>query len=328
MADSPATSAAPACPLCRTAVAGPPLRTWGEYRLHDCPACGFGFSVPFKNPGAEYYARLEEMYPHEAQAATDPMSEEYDACLDFFGDENVAGKRLLDVGCGGGGFLKRARDRGFAITGVDYNAERLAAVGAALGADVFAGSIEDFARARPGGNFDAITIFEVVEHLDDPGRWLDVMRSLLKPGGLLFIGLPNRERTFDPFTGPTMEWIDNPPHHLSRWSAPVLRKFVEDHAFRVLECRSLGIPRLLLALLLRKKLQFGLATRALKVDQIAHVTAEAKGDSRSRLILALVTVKEAVINGAAAILYPLFRLACRVLGWQGVILLCVARKPE
>jgi len=327
MADPIAPDAVAACPLCRTAVSGPPVRTWAEYRLHDCPACGFGFCVPFKNPGAEYYARLDEMYPHESQSATDPMSEEYDACLDFFKDKEIAGLRLLDVGCGGGGFLKRARDLGFRITGVDYNAERLAAVGAELGADVFAGSIEDFARARPDERFDVITIFEVVEHLDDPGRWLDVMHSLLKPGGYFFIGLPNRERTFDPFTGPTMEWIDNPPHHLSRWTAPVLRRFAEDHAFRVLDCRSLGVPRQLLALLLRKKLQFGLATRALKVDEIAHAPAAAEAGTKPRLILALVAVKETAINAAAWALYPFFRAACSVFGWQGVILLCVAQKP-
>lgn len=323
------TTEAPAtCPLCRRAVAGPPLRTWGEYRLHDCPACGFGFCVPFKNPGAEYYARLEEMYPHESQTATDPMSEEYDACLDFFRGRDVAGRRLLDVGCGGGGFLKRARDRGFAITGIDYNADRLAAVRAELGADVFTGSVEDFARERPDERFDVVTIFEVVEHLDDPGRWLDVIFGLLKPGGHFFIGLPNRERTFDPFTGPAMEWIDNPPHHLSRWSAPVLRRFVESRSFEVLSCASLGVPRQLLALLLRKKLQFGLATKTLKVDEIAHVgTASAPADGRARLILALVAVKEAAINAAAWLLYPFFRLACRAFGWQGVILLCVSRRP-
>ncbi|MFI5345052.1 MAG: class I SAM-dependent methyltransferase [Elusimicrobiota bacterium] len=320
---------APACPLCRAAVSAPAIRSWREYKLYDCPACGFGFCVPFKNPGAEYYARLEEMYPHESQTATDPMSEEYDACLDFFRGKNVAGQRLLDVGCGGGGFLKRARELGFAITGIDYNAERLEAVRAELGADVFTGSVEDFARARPDERFDVITIFEVVEHLDDPGRWLDVMRSMLKPGGYFFIGLPNRERTFDPFTGPTMEWIDNPPHHLSRWSAVVLRRFVESHSFRVLSCASLGVPRQLLALLLRKRLQFGLATKSLKVDQIAHVPkAGASVGPRARLILALVAVKEAGINAAAWLMYPFFRLACRLFGWQGVILLCVSQRRD
>jgi SAM-dependent methyltransferase len=328
MTDMSPTEAVPACPLCRSAVSAPPLRTWREYRLYDCPACGFGFCVPFKNPGAEYYARLEEMYPHESQTATDPMSEEYDAALDFFKGRDVSGLRLLDVGCGGGGFLKRARELGFEITGIDYNAERLEAVRAQLGADVFTGSVEDFAKARPDERFDAVTIFEVVEHLDDPGRWLDVIHSLLKPGGHFFIGLPNRDRTFDPFTGPAMEWIDNPPHHLSRWSADVLRKFVESHSFRVLRCESLGIPRLLLALLLRKKLQLGIATKTLKVDQIVHAPSAAAAGPRARVILALVAVKEAAINAAAWLLYPVFRVACRMFGWQGVILLCVSQRRD
>lgn len=325
----PSLDATASCPLCKTTVSAPPLRTWEEYRLYDCAACGFGFSVPFKNPGAEYYARLEEMYPHEAQAATDPMSEEYDATLDFFAGRETRGLRLLDIGCGGGGFLKRARDRGFTVTGIDYNEERLAAVRAQLGVDAFAGTVEDFAQKRPDERFDVITIFEVVEHLDDPGRWLDVIHGLLKPGGYFFIGVPNKERAFDPFTGPFMEWIDNPPHHLSRWTTRVMRSFVESHKFRVVECRSLGIPRALLALLLRKSLQFGLATRALKVDQIQHVNASAPTvGPRQRLILAAVAAKEALINGATFVLYPLFLAGSRLFGWQGVILLCISQRDD
>jgi SAM-dependent methyltransferase len=256
------------------------------------------------------------------------MSEEYDSALAWFGSQDVRGMRLLDVGCGGGGFLKRARDRGFDVTGVDYNEERLAAVRKELGVDAFSGSLEEFAKARPDERFDVATIFEVVEHLDDPGRWLDVMRSLLKPGGLLFVGVPNKDRAFDPFTGPAMEWIDNPPHHLSRWKPAVMAKFVASRGYRVLSCRSLGVPRMLLALLLRKRLQLGLATKALQVDEIRHAAKGSAAPPRASVILALVAVKEALINAAAWLLYPLFRIASRLFGWQGVILLCVAQRAD
>src|SRR4030066_284480 len=49
------------------------------------------------------------------------------------------------------------------------------------------GALPDFARGAPRASFDAVTIFQVVEHLDDPGAWLESAKSLLKPGGLLVV---------------------------------------------------------------------------------------------------------------------------------------------
>lgn len=313
------------CPLCGGG--GPKLfvRDWGKYRLYDCAECGVGFCLPFKNPGPEFYAQFEDLYPHQAQKSTDAMSEEYDECLNSFPGD-VRPQRLLDVGCGGGGFLYRARNRGFQVTGIDFDKARLDLIRSGLGIeDVFCGSIDDFARARPGDRFDAITMFEVLEHLDDPARWLDAARSLLKPGGRLFLGVPNRDRTFDPFQGPGMEELDNPPHHLTRWSVKALERFVEGRSFEIMKIKSLGVPRPLFALLLRNRLRFGLATRALNVDQIRHAPAGKELQPGSGMIRFLVFAKEAVINGFSFLLYPVFVAAFKLFGWRGVILFCEAR---
>lgn len=318
------------CPLCGAAGDKPFVRKWKEFSLHDCPACGIGFCVPFKNPGAGFYHAFEDLYPHQAQTAPDPMSFEYAETLNSLRRDPAPGKRLLDVGCGGGGFLYVARQAGFDVAGIDFNEVRLKLIKKDLGIEkVFHGSIQDYAKTKPG-KFDVVTMFQVLEHLDDPASWLAAIKELLAPGGKVFIGVPNRNRTFDQFRGPGMEELDNPPNHLTRWDAAALSKFVAKAGFEVLDTRALGVPRPLLALLLRNNLRFGLATKSLGVDELQHVkpsgAAGAPPSGKAAVVKALVGVKEALINGASCVGYPLFLAAKAALGWQGSVLLCRARR--
>ncbi|MBI5210067.1 MAG: class I SAM-dependent methyltransferase [Elusimicrobia bacterium] len=322
----------PICPLCGNNAPKAVERVWRSYRLYDCPGCEVGFCVPFENPGSGYYAQFEDLYPHQAQRTTDAMSFEYDECLRFLRGRKLDGRRLLDIGCGAGGFLNRARGEGFGVWGVDFNEVRLDLIRSELGIDtVFHGSLEDFAAAHPDLRFDVITMFQVLEHLDRPGRWLEKARSLLAPGGFFFVAVPNRGRTFDPFQGPGMEELDTPPNHLTRWSASALRGFLGRHGFESVEIKSLDVPRPLLALILRNRLRLGLATKALKVDELQHVKAAAGASpagAKTRLIQSAVFLKESAINGMTRLVYPGFKLACRAFGWQGIVLYCVARRHD
>lgn len=319
-------SAGPACPLCGSAAPKAFVRETGAYKLYDCPDCGAGFCDPFKNPGPEYYAHNSDVYEVAVSETTDPMSFEYDEALALLAREKTPGARLLDVGCGAGGFLHRARALGYAVAGVEFNPARVAAL-RARGFEVFAGGLPAYARQAPSASYDSVCLFEILEHLDDAADWLDAAKTLLKPGGRLLVGTPNRDRTFDPFQGYQAD-IDNPPHHLTRWSADALTRLLKRRGFADVECRALGVPLPLAQFLLRTKLSLGLATRALGVDQLRHAPAAAAAPrAQDGAVRALVAAKESVLNGAVWAAYPAFRAACAVFGWQGVPLLASARKP-
>lgn len=96
--------------------------------------------------------------------------------------------RILDVGCSRGQFVQAAVQLGFEAEGVEP-APRVAAAARGAGLKIHQGLLEEqhFAEA----SFDALTLFEVVEHLKDPRGLLNECRRVLKPGGILVISTGN-----------------------------------------------------------------------------------------------------------------------------------------
>lgn len=107
--------------------------------------------------------------------------------------ELIAGFReknsILDFGCGEGYFLKLCKDEGWDAWGVEINSILADGVRKKYGVNVFRGSIE---RAGfPDNNFDVVTLFNVFDYLIDPMRTLREASRLLRPGGGIFLRLPN-----------------------------------------------------------------------------------------------------------------------------------------
>ncbi|MFI5360572.1 MAG: class I SAM-dependent methyltransferase [Elusimicrobiota bacterium] len=320
-------NAGPACPLCGAESPKTFVRDWREYKLYDCPDCGGGFCEPFKNPGPEYYEHNKAVYSLAVIETTDDASFEYDEALSALARSAPPRARLLDVGCGAGGFLHRARAAGFSVAGLDFNSDRVAAL-RDRGFDVFAGGLPEYALAAPPASFDAITMFELIEHLDAPARWLDAAKTLLKPGGLLIVGTPNRDRAFEPYAGPGLEEIDNPPHHLTRWNAAALSGLLTRRGFVMEECRDLGYPPAVVQLLLRNSMRMGLAVRSLEPAASSAASAPADPKPFAPLVKSLVALKIAALNAAASAAYPFFRATAAARGWGGLTLFAVARKPS
>jgi 2-polyprenyl-3-methyl-5-hydroxy-6-metoxy-1,4-benzoquinol methylase len=100
----------------------------------------------------------------------------------------MGGGILLDVGCGDGAFLSLARACGWDVVGLDPDPEA-AANASRQGLTVHQGGIEYF--QGQSGLFDVITLNHVIEHVHEPVEVLKACRTLLKPGGRLWLETPN-----------------------------------------------------------------------------------------------------------------------------------------
>ncbi len=174
------------CPICQVE----PRRFAVDFQglsLARCPTCRLELHSP--RPTLEQMARAVygEHYHRADEAPADARHRrQYGRQVDRLEQLQPAGRRLLDVGCGAGAFLRFGRERGWDVEGTDYV---LTPWARESGARVWEGELPlvEFGGAR----FDVVRFNHVLEHTRDPLSELRAARSVLSPGGVLLIGVPN-----------------------------------------------------------------------------------------------------------------------------------------
>jgi SAM-dependent methyltransferase len=96
-----------------------------------------------------------------------------------------ARRRLLDIGCGDGTFLLRAREKGWQVAGTEMNPQ----IAREAGLDVF----ESLAEAHQFAPFHCITLWHSLEHMRDPRAVIESVKSALAPTGSLIIAVPDAD---------------------------------------------------------------------------------------------------------------------------------------
>jgi len=117
--------------------------------------------------------------------------------LDYIdGLTTLRGKRVLDVGCGGGILAESMAQRGAQVTGIDLadkalKVAQLHVLESGNQVEYRNVSAENYAREQPG-QFDVVTCMELLEHVPDPASTVAACAALVKPGGHVFFSTINR----------------------------------------------------------------------------------------------------------------------------------------
>ena len=142
-------------------------------------------------------------------------------------------KRILDIGCAGGAFLKAARDLGFSVVGVEPSSWLCEYGKNEYGLDLRSGvlSEQDFDSA----SFDIIALWDVIEHLPQPQEVLANIRTLLKDDGLLIINYPNYDSWAARLLG--SKWPFLLSVHLFYYTPKTISKQLEQCGFRIIQTK-------------------------------------------------------------------------------------------
>jgi len=156
-------------------------------------------NTPVANTDAAEIAKFEKLASRwwDRQSEFKPLHDINPLRVGFIDSKvELAGKQVLDIGCGGGILSEAMARRGAVVTGIDMGAAPLAVaklhlLESGLNVNYEQASAEDFALLH-AHSFDVVTCLEMLEHVPQPELVIKACKQLLKPGGHLFISTINR----------------------------------------------------------------------------------------------------------------------------------------
>ena len=283
----------------RCLVCGAEGTLWIEGRgrhLLRCRECGFAWvaeGVARIGTGESIYESDQPIFATERDYYLDETaSEAARAKLEWIARFVPARGRLLDVGANYGHFLKQAQER-FDAIGFEPSATVVAWGREHLRVALEQGSIEADNPAY-ADRFDAVTMFDVIEHLPDPRGALERCRRYLKPGGHLFITTPDAGAFVARLLGTHWYYIDI-VEHISLFSAANLTRLLGECGYRLVERRTFG-RTYRLSYIERRLQQLSRESALLRMAHIASLPLRLAGNVRVPIsagdVMGLVAVRD------------------------------------
>jgi len=152
-----------------------------------------------------------------------------------------SGGRLLDFGCGAGGYVAKMAAAGWRAEGLDTSAEAVRR-GRQAGLTLHEGTLPG--AALPAESFDVVTMWHALEHVPSPRATLEAARRLLRPEGKLLVVCPEMEAIARRWFGAAWFPFDL-PRHLTHFTEATLRRHLEAAGFEVEWLRPVRRPSIL-----------------------------------------------------------------------------------
>jgi SAM-dependent methyltransferase len=200
-----------------------------------CSTCGFGRFEPVVAGTQAFY---EAITANEYYVAD---KWEFQQAIRDLRYEGVG--RVLDMGCGSGNFLKLLREAEPSISLVGQEIYEGVLDANKYHIEMLIGGVDDITRNLSDiGKFEAITLFQVLEHIPDPWTLLQACSESLHSGGILIVSTPDGDGPISHFKDALTEI---PPHHLTQWTEAAYRACLPRFGFDVVHVRREPLPHYL-----------------------------------------------------------------------------------
>ncbi|MFA4941998.1 MAG: class I SAM-dependent methyltransferase [Patescibacteria group bacterium] len=228
------------CPICHS----DKINFYSEKnkcQTYCCTICGLAFVYPISEDFKKIYG--QDYFKNESGGSfgysdydrdKEPMRGVFVSYLKDI-ENKVEGRKIFDVGCATGYFLDIARDRGWQTGGMEIS-EYAAKEASERGHGIFFGN---FSEEEIKGKFDVVTMWDVLEHLDNPLKYLKTANRILTEDGFLLINTINRESLWAKILN--KRWhLFIPPEHLFYYTPKSLETLLKNNGFQIEKMKSAG----------------------------------------------------------------------------------------
>ncbi len=208
------------CPVCQSSAIQVLYHDVADYVTGDtfnvcqCSTCSVAFTAPQPEDVGRYYQKQYRRYVgvvlYILKTLYGIRSRQWSRMFSQPGT-------VLEVGCGDGYMLNSLRGQGWTAVGIERTPEMAEFARTQLGLEVYSTGVQDIPNNQ---KFDAIILFQVLEHIAEPLTMLQEVAKRLTPNGKLIIGVPNFDSWQRVFAGKYWFHLDIPRHlvHFSPYS--------------------------------------------------------------------------------------------------------------
>jgi SAM-dependent methyltransferase len=251
-----------ACPVCNSTDINPLLTikdhsvSKEQFVVWQCASCSLRFTqdVPDEVSIGEYYQ--SEGYISHSNTSKGLVNTLYQNVRNYtlrqkanlIISQTVKRGSLLDIGAGIGAFLNTMKQKGWETAGIepDEGARQHAKT-------LFDINLQDTRRLQelPAKSFDAITLWHVLEHVHQLHPYIEKLGSLLKPGGKLFVAVPNYQ-SLDEGIYKTYWAAYDVPRHLYHFTPKSIDILVRQHGLKLIAKKPMWFDSFYISLLSSK----------------------------------------------------------------------------
>ncbi len=202
------------------------IRRYLHYRIVKCSVCGAVYSNPIleEKKIAELYLRSKFTYQSETKNLIQGYFPYFNIAEKF-----IPGKRLLEIGCSNGFFLKETFKRGYEISGVEPSIQAVQNADHEIRDRIKVGLFDP--RNYQEKYFDIVCFFQVLDPISDPNEFLKGVNNCLKNNGIVLAATHNITSFSSRILGEKCPIIDF--NHIYYFDKKTLRLIFEKHGFEV-----------------------------------------------------------------------------------------------
>lgn len=246
----------PSCPICNAQSFTPYLKvkdytvSHETFQLLQCNQCSFLFTFPIPKDLSRYYQSPQYIsHSNKASGITDVLYKFARTVtlrwktniINYY--DTLPSRSLLDYGCGTGAFLAHAKKSGWKINGVEPADQPRAAATIATQT-----SIASSIQLLPAQKFSAITLWHVLEHIEDLHFILDALKSRLEDHGTIFIAVPNHN-SYDAQKYKAHWAAYDTPRHLWHFTQNDIRTLMKQHGLTLQKIVPMKLDALYVSIL-------------------------------------------------------------------------------